>query len=40
MGPVDALRYLLYAAVNARVVQAAGYLGDVAPGSQVVADAR
>ena len=34
MGPVDALRYLLYAAVNARVVQAAGYLG------QAVADAR
>lgn len=34
MGPVDALRYLLYAAVNARVVQAAGYLG------QHVAEAR
>lgn len=30
MGPVDALRYLLYAAVNARVVQAAGYLGQAA----------
>lgn len=29
MGPVDALRYVLYAAVNARAPSAAGYLSDL-----------
>ena len=29
MGPVDALRYVLYAAVNARAPSVAGYLSDL-----------